>query len=90
MKYWDKKKPEPVDSKPKMEGDVLIWKPPQHQAKTSAIESTAYAMMSYLTLNKISDAVPIMRWLVSQRNSLGGYGSSQVVIFPIAIPLFFF
>ena len=78
MTHWDKKTVQPF--KPQMDGDVVIWEPPHHQAKTSAIESTAYGMLSYMAMNKVADAVPIMRWLVAQRNSLGGYGSTQVII----------
>ena len=76
MSHWEKNA---ELQKPEVKDDVVIWKPPQHQTKASAIENTAYAMLTYVTLDKVADAVPIMRWLVSQRNSLGGYGSTQVV-----------
>lgn len=47
------------------------------QARPVDIETTSYALLSYLAQNQTSEAVPIIRWLVSQRNELGGFTSTQ-------------
>jgi len=39
---------------------------------------TAYALLTYVLNRDFSGAVPIAKWLVSQRNSLGGFSSTQV------------
>jgi CD109 antigen len=38
---------------------------------------TAYALLSYINLGKQTEAFPITRWLVSQRNENGGFSSTQ-------------
>lgn len=38
---------------------------------------TAYALLSYLQRGLVTEALPIMRWMVSQRNSNGGFASTQ-------------
>lgn len=38
---------------------------------------TAYAMLTYLERNLVEDTLPIMRWLVAQRNEQGGFASTQ-------------
>jgi len=40
---------------------------------------TAYALLTYARRRDIAGAVPIAKWLVSQRNSLGGFSSTQVI-----------
>lgn len=67
MKYW--KKPIP-------EGDE---KNPWHNAIPNGIsvEMTAYALLTYLERGLIQDAIPIMKWMTSQRNEMGGFASTQ-------------
>ncbi|PIC54696.1 hypothetical protein B9Z55_003841 [Caenorhabditis nigoni] len=47
------------------------------QARPVDIETTSYAVLSYLSQNQTSEALSIIRWLVSQRNELGGFTSTQ-------------
>lgn len=42
------------------------------------VEMTAYALLTYLQRGLVTEALPIMRWMVSQRNSNGGFASTQV------------
>ncbi|XP_070508210.1 CD109 antigen-like, partial [Chironomus tepperi] len=42
-----------------------------------SIETSAYALLAYLQANKDTDALLIAKWLVSQRNSFGGFESTQ-------------
>ncbi|KAK6619001.1 hypothetical protein RUM44_003383 [Polyplax serrata] len=67
MKYW--KKPIP-------EGDE---KNPWHERLPNgvAVEMTAYALLTYLERDLMEDALPIMKWLVAQRNDEGGFASTQ-------------
>ncbi|KAL0273724.1 UNVERIFIED_CONTAM: hypothetical protein PYX00_006334 [Menopon gallinae] len=67
MKFW--KKPIP-------EGDE---KNPWHEAIPNgvSVEMTAYAMLTYLERGLIQDAIPIMKWMTSQRNEQGGFASTQ-------------
>lgn len=41
------------------------------------VEMTAYALLSYLQRGLVTEALPIMRWMVAQRNSNGGFSSTQ-------------
>ncbi|MDD5094735.1 MAG: alpha-2-macroglobulin family protein [Dehalococcoidia bacterium] len=57
------------------QGVARPWMPPQNQS--AVVETTAYAT---LALTKHGDAFNTSRaakWLVSQRNAYGGYGSTQ-------------
>ena len=72
MKHWKKKVQEP-------EPDESV---PYHIPKQPAdVEMTSYALMAYMALashdSVIGDGLPIVKWLSSQRNSLGGFYSTQ-------------
>eukprot|EP00057_Strongylocentrotus_purpuratus_P031565 XP_785018.3 PREDICTED: C3 and PZP-like alpha-2-macroglobulin domain-containing protein 8 [Strongylocentrotus purpuratus] len=48
------------------------------QTVTSAeVEMTAYALLTYTLLGDIAYSLPIVKWLTQQRNSLGGFSSTQ-------------
>ncbi|GLG95490.1 uncharacterized protein GBIM_02438 [Gryllus bimaculatus] len=64
MKWWNK-----VDSDP--------GNPWNNLPNSVNIEMTSYALLSYLKRGLIQDSLPIMRWLVSQRNDAGGFASTQ-------------
>ena len=48
------------------------------QAQASDIEKNAYALLIYAAKNDVTGGQGVMKYLVSQRNSLGGYSSTQV------------
>ncbi len=52
------------------------------ESSVSAIdrEMTAYALLAHVAAGKVSEAIPIMTWLVEQRNSNGGFESSQETV----------
>jgi CD109 antigen len=54
----------------------MIWQP---QVAPATVEMTAYGLLTYLLRgpDKLSDAVSIAKWLIRQRNSYGGFMSSQ-------------
>lgn len=41
------------------------------------VEMTAYALLTLLARSDLEDALPVLRWLISQQNSNGGYSSTQ-------------
>jgi len=41
------------------------------------VEMTAYCLLTYLQRGLVTEALPIMRWMVAQRNSNGGFASTQ-------------
>lgn len=45
--------------------------------KSMDIETTAYALLTFLEAGLLDDTVPIVTWIVNQQNSLGGFTSSQ-------------
>ncbi len=51
------------------------------EVQPAEVEMTAYALMSHLAnggSSAIGSALPIVRWLTSQRNARGGFRSTQV------------
>ncbi|XP_057593921.1 CD109 antigen isoform X2 [Hippopotamus amphibius kiboko] len=50
------------------------------QPRSLDIEVAAYALLSHFLQHQISEGIPIMRWLSRQRNSLGGFASTQDTI----------
>jgi hypothetical protein len=51
---------------------------PYYMPSSADIETTAYALLT-LSLDKdLVAGLPAVRWLSQQRNSLGGYASTQV------------
>lgn len=45
--------------------------------KTMDIETTSYALLTLLEANLLEDSLPVVNWLVSQSNNIGGFTSSQ-------------
>lgn len=41
------------------------------------VEITSYGLLALLEAGLYSDALPIVKWLVNQRNELGGFQSTQ-------------
>lgn len=65
-KWWEKPIP-PSDTK-------NIW----HTKPNSVnIEMTSYALLAILQAGLYVNALPIVKWLVNQRNELGGFQSTQ-------------
>ncbi|KAM4771055.1 CD109 antigen-like [Rhinophrynus dorsalis] len=63
-------------------GGLKYWSSPSEttnywQPLSRDIETAAYALLSHYKQNRISDGIPIMKWLSQQRNHLGGYSSTQ-------------
>ncbi|XP_014472781.1 PREDICTED: CD109 antigen-like isoform X2 [Dinoponera quadriceps] len=65
LKWWSK--PIPADDK----------NPHYALPRSVDVEMTSYALLSYLRRNLLPDAIPVMKWLVKQRNPEGGFASTQ-------------
>lgn len=48
------------------------------QANSYDVEMTSYGLMTYVMRNDIEGAISIMKWLIAQLNSNGGFASTQV------------
>eukprot|EP00794_Sanderia_malayensis_P010196 gene10196-11244_t len=76
-----------LDSLAKVKDGLKYWEEDETVKETSwyyaprpaDVEMTAYALMAYITGPKKSviGAAPILKWLSKQRNSLGGFSSTQ-------------
>jgi len=42
------------------------------------VEMTAYGLLIYVQRGLVQEALPIMKWLITQRNEEGGFASTQV------------
>ncbi|XP_011643182.1 CD109 antigen-like [Pogonomyrmex barbatus] len=65
LKWWSK--PIPKDDK----------NPHYSLPRSVDVEMTSYALLLYLRRNLVADAIPVMKWLVKQRNTEGGFASTQ-------------
>lgn len=54
------------------------WRPAHQQSNPIDIEMTSYALLIHAVQNDFAGGMPIMKWITSQRNSNGGFASTQV------------
>ncbi|KAF0886486.1 CD109 protein, partial [Crocuta crocuta] len=68
------------------EGDMQFWVSSESklseswQPRSLDIEIAAYVLLSHFLQYQVSEGIPIMKWLSRQRNSLGGFASTQDTI----------
>lgn len=75
QQFWEQPQPEaPKNTK--------SWRPPHKQGKAVNIELAAYALQVKTERSGPASAIPILRWLSAQRNSNGGFSSTQVIPAP--------
>lgn len=66
LKWWEKPIPKSDEKN--------VW----YQQKNSVnIELTAYGLLALLEAGHINDGLPVFKWLLSQRDSKGGFVSTQ-------------
>lgn len=65
LKYWNKEE-EKVDQE--------RW---YYRPNSVNVEMSSYALQSFILANQDNEAIPIMKWLVTQRNENGGFESTQ-------------
>ncbi|KAH8281351.1 hypothetical protein KR054_000020, partial [Drosophila jambulina] len=66
-KWWSKA-PETTGE----ESRIFLWKP-----RSNDVEITSYVLLALLEKDPAEKALPIIKWLISQRNSNGGFSSTQ-------------
>lgn len=72
-----------LDSRAIKEGDYLYWKDNEEDISSSSSRSADLEITSYILTSRLSryenlaDLVPIAKWINSNRNSLGGFYSTQ-------------
>lgn len=76
-----------LDAKATTDGDTKWWHKPIPESDSKNpwygkpnsvnVEMSSYAMLSFLEAGLDTDALPIMKWLISQRNDKGGFQSTQ-------------
>lgn len=49
-----------------------------YQPRPVDVEMTAYVLLTYMIRDDVDSALPLVRWLTSQRNAYGGFSSTQV------------
>uniref|UniRef100_A0A1B0G6L1 TEP1-F n=1 Tax=Glossina morsitans morsitans TaxID=37546 RepID=A0A1B0G6L1_GLOMM len=71
----------------KTEGDRMWWSESDDRPKTyyffsNDVEITAYNLLTLLdeSSTTVDDVLPIIKWLIAQRNSYGGFSSTQDTI----------
>ncbi|KAG4078918.1 hypothetical protein HA402_005578 [Bradysia odoriphaga] len=82
-----------LDDSAKINGDLKHWEKaiPQEETRNPwlslpnsvNVEITAYALLTLINNNQITDGLPIMRWLLSQQNENGGFQSTQDTVVAI-------
>lgn len=78
---------EKLNLKAVIDGDMKHWEKPVPKSDTSNywssqpnsvnVEMSAYALQAFVEASRDSEALPIMKWLVTQRNANGGFQSTQ-------------
>lgn len=71
MQYWEQPQPTATTNS-------LVWRPPHQQSRAIDIELAAYAILVKTEKTGVVAALPIVRWISSQRNANGGFSSTQV------------
>jgi hypothetical protein len=76
--YWGEDRL-PVEPYPEDGGrpGAPMMKPDPHGNHSAAIETTGYALLSLLEHQDLVSASRTTKWIVGQRNALGGFGSTQ-------------
>lgn len=59
---------------------VIFNYPPLLPVVSAEVEMTAYGLLTYTLLGDVASALPVVKWLSQQRNSLGGFSSTQVAL----------
>ncbi|XP_055641122.1 thioester-containing protein 1 allele R1-like isoform X6 [Toxorhynchites rutilus septentrionalis] len=76
-----------LDTKATTEGDTKWWHKPipesdsknpwYHKPNSVNVEMSSYGLLAFLEADLDTDALPIMKWLIAQRNEKGGFQSTQ-------------
>ena len=76
--YWSAE-PIPPNSVNISNGHYYLYPRQGQPHEARAIQASAYGLMVYLLNNKYQESIPIMKFLQTQRNTDGGFASTQVL-----------
>ena len=62
---------------PLIEGEEMMPRSPMRHNRSASIEATGYATLALIQHGDVFNASRSAKWLVSQRNAFGGFGSTQ-------------
>lgn len=63
---------------------VMMWsssaglRPHNQKLPSAQIEMASYVLLAHINRGSLFDGITQMKWLSTQRNHLGGYGTTQV------------
>ncbi|XP_053136283.1 CD109 antigen [Hemicordylus capensis] len=75
-----------LNERSEQQGELRFWISPapklsdSWQPRSIDIEAAGYALLSHVNQRRLSEGIPIMKWLSQQRNHVGGYSSTQDTI----------
>ncbi|OWF38066.1 CD109 antigen-like [Mizuhopecten yessoensis] len=73
QKYWIL----PEDEAESVSPYKSSWQPPLTRSRALDIEVTAYIMLAFVEINDTTNGLQILKWLITQQNSRGGFISTQ-------------
>ncbi|XP_052800199.1 CD109 antigen-like isoform X1 [Mya arenaria] len=62
---------------PRTQYTYSYWESFYARESPLSVEATAYALLYLVQTRQLSEGMPLVKWLVTQRNSLGGFTSTQ-------------
>ncbi|NWW49476.1 CD109 protein, partial [Pedionomus torquatus] len=75
-----------LNERAEQQGEFRFWVTPASEISASwqpraiDIELAAYALLSHFHQDRLAEGIPVMKWLSQQRNHLGGFSSTQVIL----------
>ena len=66
LKWWQKQIPKSDEKN--------VW---YKQPNSLNVEMTAYGLLAFLEAGLVTDGLPVLKWLLNQRNDQGGFQSTQ-------------
>ena len=75
--YWSQR---PVPRNPQITVQTVPYIGPRelYPHEGAAVAATSYALLVYTEADRITDAIPIMKWLQTMRNTIGGFAGTRV------------
>ncbi|XP_067949274.1 CD109 antigen-like [Watersipora subatra] len=70
MQYWHQPQPTPATNS-------RAWRAPHQQGRAIDIELAGYVLQLVTERSGVTEAMPILKWISAQRNSNGGFSSTQ-------------
>jgi len=75
--HWQPPKNKNASEESKDDGNKILYYHGPRSTKPISVEMSSYGLMTYLLRNDLDKALAIAKWLLQQRNSEGGFISTQ-------------